>query len=220
MNRSHIILLVLIVAALAVVVLLIAVPGPLRNLLGDEGYKQLWQLSLASIVGGLVSAAFAELKREQDSVESRRKYLRTFHSDALVAYNRAKMCRRMLAAKAVFDVAEVPNVRQPEYETQMLELEDIQLQFESMKRQVGLGGAAFASEPSLKGLLKNLEEYLRTVLKEFENFEFPPNAVSAPIASLPKLHEFVGCGDSSTFVSEFSDPYDEVEAALLRLLSR
>ena len=78
----------------------------------------------------------------------------------------------------------------------MLELEDVQLQFESMKRQVFLGGAAFVREPSLKGLHRNLEVYLRTVLTEFENFEFPGNATTVPIAALPQLHGFVGCGDS------------------------
>ena len=215
MTKSRIILMALIVVAAAVIVLLIAAPAPLKSLLGDEGYKQLWQLSLASIVGGLVSAAFSELKREQDSVDARREYLRAFHAGALAAYNRAKKCRRLLKAKAVFDIGAVRNVRQAEYDAQMLELQDVQLKFESMKRQAVLGGARFAGEPKLKDHLKTMQEFLRKVLAEFETFRFPAGIASVPLTELSCLQGLL----DDRFVSGFADPYDDVEEALLRLLA-
>ena len=198
---------------------MVSAPVSLRQLLGDEGYKQLWQLSLASIIGGLVSAAFSELKREQDTIEARREYLRTFHTAALVAYNRTKKVRRLLRAKAVFDSGGVPHIHLSQWEAQMLELQDVQLQFESMKRQVRLGRDVFARTPNLEAQLKTMEGYLRKILSEFESFKFPAPSPSAPLSTLPKLQGFIDYSSSPPFVADFADPYDEVEADLLKLLS-
>ena len=219
MSKSRIIILFLIVVASVVIAALVSAPVTLKQLLGDEGYKQLWQLSLASIIGGLVSAAFSELKREQDTTEARREYLRAFHSTALTAYNRSKKVRRLLRAKAFFDSTGVPHVRQCEWETQMLELQDVQLQFESMKRQVRLGRDIFARAPDLETHLKTMEGFLRKVLSEFESFKPPVPSPSVPLATLPELQGFADYATSPPFVTAFADPYDEVEAALLKLLS-
>jgi hypothetical protein len=220
MKKSRIIILFLTLAAFGVVVALISAPAQLKKVLGDEGLKQLWQLSLATIVGGLVSTAFTELKREQDSIEARRQFLRTFHTGALAAYNRAKKCRRILLAKAVFDANGIPNIRQAEYETQMIELQDIQLQFEGLKRQVRLGTTIFTAASNLEAQLKTMEEYLRTVLREFETNPFPTGGTMMPLSGYPILQAFIAYNKTPAFVSGFADPYDEVELALVTLLTK
>lgn len=222
MTKSRIIILTLIVMAAIVIAGLISDPVDLKKRLGDEGYKQLWQLSLASIIGGLVSAAFSELKREQDTIEARRQYLRTFHSTALTAHNRAKKIRRMLIAKAVFDSGGVPHVRQLEYDAQMFELQDVQLQLESIKRQARLArarGDVFSRTPNIELQLETMEKFLRKSLREFENFRFPAADSSVPLSTLPDLQELVYDGSSQMFVTSFSAPYDAVEVTLLKLLA-
>lgn len=216
MTKSRIIILALILVAAALMAALVSFPVCLNKLLGAEGYKQLWQLSLASIIGGLVSAAFSELKREQDTIEARRAYLRTFHAAALTAYNRAKKIRRLLRARAIYNSGGILYVQQAEYQAQMIELQDVQLQFESIKRQVRLGRDVFAQTPNLETDLRTMESFLRQSLSEFEDFRF--QIASTPLSTLPHLQEFIDYGSSPPFVSEFADPYDAVEAALLKLL--
>lgn len=101
----------------------------------------------------------------------------------------------------------------------MLELEDVQLQFESLRRQVKLGPRTFRSEPDLEVGLKVMEEYLRAILKEFEGLGLNHESPTVPLSNLPKLKAFLGIETRSTIHDGFAAPYDKVEAALLRLLT-
>lgn len=219
MTRSRIVVLLLTGAALAAIVILIRQHESLNTALGEKGYDGLLQLSLGTVLGGLVSSVFDQLKREQETREARRQSLRNFYSVALSAYNRTKRCRRMLTAKAIYDEGGVPRVREDEYRTLMTELEDLQLDFENMRRQIEFGGHLFGGESKkLNEALKPMAHYLRDVLKEFECSRFTIPGATLPLSSLPKLCDFAAHQKPSPdFDTHFR--FDGVERALLKLTS-
>jgi hypothetical protein len=219
MTKSRIIVLLLTLAALAAIVILIGQHESIKTALGDKGYEALLQFFLVTVFGGLVSFVFAELKREQETREARRQSLRNFYSVALSAYNRTKRCRRMLTAQAIYNEGDVPHVREDQYRTLMIELEDVELDFETIRRQIVLGDYLFGRES--KGLdeaLKPMGHYLRAVLQEFECTRFPSPGATLPLSSLPKLYDFAAHQrPSPDFDTQFK--FDGVEKALLKLTS-
>jgi hypothetical protein len=217
MTRSRIVVLILTVVALAAIVILIWQHEPLKSTLGEKGYGGLLQLSLGTVFGGLVSSVFDQLKREQEAREARRQSLRNFYSVALSAYNRTKRCRRMLTAKAIYNEGGIPHVREDEYRTLMSELEDLQLDFETMRRQIAVGDHLFGGESKeLDAALRPMAHYLRGVLQEFECSRFTISGATLPLSSLPKLYDFAAHQKPSPdFNTQFK--FDGVERALLKL---
>jgi hypothetical protein len=216
MTRSRFITIVLVFGALVAIFLCVKWGPKVREQVGDEPYKFFLQFSLITVVGGLVSTVFAELKREEELRETRRESVREFHGRALSAYNRAKRCRRLLPVEAFTGDPERPSVRVAEYRAAMTELEDVQLEFESMKREVAVAKNIFSHAENLQQSLSSMERYLRLVLLEFEAAKFSPSDAEISISALPKLWAFIG----DQFIVSFSVPYDEVEAVFLRLILR
>ena len=107
-------------------------------------------------------------------------------------------------------------MRVAEYRAAMTELEDVQLEFESMKREVGVAKNIFSNAENLQQSLSSMESYLGSVLLEFEATKFSSSDAEISISMLPKLWAFVG----DQFIVSFSKPYDEVEAVFLRLILR
>lgn len=216
MTRSRIITVILVLGAILVIFLCVKWRPQLKGWLGDEPYQIFLQFSVITVVGGLVSTVFAELKREQDLREARRQSIREFHARALAAYNGAKRCRRLFPVRATYTRDGQSYIRGPEYRTFMTELEDIQLTFEAMKREVIVAKHLFSPSEELRNNLKSMEAYLRGVLKEFEDTD--PSKIEGEISAsaMPRLRDFIG----DDFVASFADPYDQVEAAALKLILR
>jgi len=234
--RMRVIVTILTMLAIAGFVVLITWPNPLKSALGDDAYKLFLQFSLVTVVGGLVSAVFSELKRESESRQARLQSLLAFHGKALSAYNKAKKLRRLMTVLIPYDVEGTTFIRKKEYRALMAELEDVQLDFESLKRHVAVARELFASTQPIKlkssqdiklesndieGLLKFMEKYLRRVLKEFEQRRFSDADPESKLSDLGELLAFIDDTDQPEgFVINFSGPYDDLEAALLSLTLR
>jgi hypothetical protein len=201
---------------------LVRFPKFWQTRLGDDGYKLFFQFSLITVVGGVISMVVAELKREQERREARREALWAFHTTAVSAYNEAKKARRLLCATAIDSSAKL--VRPDQYLPIMIQLEDVQLKFESLKRQVKFGPHLFSgsSKVRLRGYLKSLEGFLRDVLKEFETATFSSTGSGEPLSKFTELRRFVSSDRNCnlSFHKRFIDTYDEFEADLLRLITK
>jgi len=244
MTKSRAIIIFLTTSAIAAVVVLIHWPAQLKQALGEEPYKIFLQFSVVTIIGSLVSAAFSELKREAESREAelrraaesreatrlreaesreaRRQSLRFFHSTTVSAYNRAKKLRRLMKPVVLYEVNDTKYIRKNEYVALMKELEDVQLEFEGMRRHVSVGGDLFATARNVEAFFDKLEKYLRKVLKEFERAPFSETEAEFKLADFPRLRGFIDESDyiddvKDGFVDQFSGGYDKVEAALLNL---
>jgi len=216
MTRSRLISLLFVVGAVIALIMFVKKDVVFKEYFGDETYKLFLQFCLITVVGGLVSTVFGELKHEQELRETRRESIRQFHGKALCAYNRAKKVRRLLPVKAFVGDPDRPVVVMANYREMMIELEDVQLEFESMKREVGIAKNLFSNVQNLEKSLNEMEKYLCAVLHEFERTRFSANNDKVHISELPRLSDFVG----ERFVADFSAPYDKVEAAFLRLILR
>jgi hypothetical protein len=215
-TRSRLISLLLVLGAVIALFMFVTKGLVLKEYLGDETYKLFLQFCLITVVGGLVSTVFGELKHEQELRETRRESIRQFHSKAVCAYNRAKKLRRLLPVKAFVGDPDLPFVVISDYRAIMIELEEVQLEFESMKREVSISKNLFSNVQNLEKSLNEMEKYLRAILHEFEQTNFSVNNHKVHISELPRLRDFVG----ERFVADFSAPYDKVEAAFLRLILR
>jgi hypothetical protein len=166
--------------------------------------------------------------REAESREAKRQSLRSFHLITVSAYNRAKKLRRLMKPVVIYEVNDTKYIRKNEYVALMKELEDVQLEFEGMRRHVNVGGDLFATAPNVEAFFDKLEKYLRKVLKEFEQAPFSETGAEFKLADFPRLRGFIDESDyiddtdeiddvEDGFVDQFSGGYDKVEAALLNL---
>jgi hypothetical protein len=221
MTKSRTIVIILTALAIIAVVVLTRWAGPLKSALGDEPYKIFLQFSLVTVGGGLVSTVLSELRREMESREARRQALRSFHATTVCAYNRAKKLRRLMNPLVLHEVNGMQYVRKHEYVALMRELEEVQLEFEGMRRQVSVARDLFATAPEVEAFFDDLEKFLREVLKEFERTSFQETETESSLSSFPRLQTLIddrNDGDRKDgFVSKFSGGYDRVEATLLKL---
>jgi len=191
MTKSRAIVIVLTTLAVAAIAVLIKWPDPLKNALGDEVYKLFLQFSLLTVVVGLVSAVFSELKRESESREAQRQWLRSFHTRAWTAYNQAKKLRRLMTILPLYDRNETTYLRKKDYWDLMIELEGVQLEFDSLMRQVKVYSVSFEASPQIENSFYEMEDYLRGVLKEFEAARFPDAETDCELSTFPKLQAFL-----------------------------
>jgi hypothetical protein len=237
-SKSRRIIISLIVADIVLILILILSPeSTLIQIIHNEGYKQLWQISLAVIGGGFITLAFAELKREQESRdkeikleqeirEARREYLRIFFSQALSAYNKAKKCRRMLRAKTIHGKDGVKYFQLNEFAQLMTELEDCQLEFESLKRQIPLAESTFKDMPLIEKKFDPLEKYLNRFLKKFEDGNYfkgdtiPLSELDVNILEFLKHYETEEEKKRALFFVEFSDSFSSIEKTLIKEISK
>jgi hypothetical protein len=221
MTKFRVIAIIVTMVAVAAIVVLLIWPLPLKQALGDEPYKVFLEFSVVTVVGGLVSAAFSELKRESESREARRHSLRSFHTTALSSYNRAKKIRRLMSALALYDVNGTRRIRKTEYHALMTELEEVQLEFESMKRQAEVAVDLFAKAPDIDGLLDTIQGYLRRPLREFEGAQFLDDDKERLSSDFPVLLTFLDDDKKADgFIRNVSAPFETLEAALLKLTLR
>lgn len=222
MTKSRVIVLILTILAIGSIAALIGWSASMKRVFGEEAYELFLQFSLITVVGGLISAVFSELKRESESREARRQSIRSFHATAVSAYNRAKKLRRLMTPLALHVVNGKTRVRRSEYWKLMAEMEDVQLEFESMKRQVDVSGDLFGgAAKEIKAALKSIEKYLRKAVKEFEEEQFSDDGKEPKLSDFKELEALIDDNDKPDgFVVNCSKPYDAMEKALLRLTLR
>lgn len=165
-----------------------------------------------------MSTLYAEFKREQDQKTIRRLQLVTFYNDVLSQYNKSKKLRRLLKALVSRHSALTPDEAESLYTDLLIQLEDIQLEFESLRRQVTVQGRTFPEQSKILVNLTKIQKFLREVVREYEEGTISRKAdISA--SNLPCLSRFV-LEQGGDFVQYVAIPFEEVEAVLLRELDR
>ncbi|MBL8266960.1 hypothetical protein, partial [Steroidobacter sp.] len=215
MKRSTLVIVVMTLVAVAAIVALIAWKEALDQRLGVEGYKQILQFSLITVIGGLVSVLYGEFKREQEQRALYRAHLLGFYNGLLGQYNKSKKLRRLLRAlvakSSVLSAADC----EARYTELLMQLEEVQLEFESCRRQVEVQGRVFPQHDFIVPLLETMQHSLRGVVREYEDGKFA-HCGSISFTDLPHLRQYlVETADGGTFVAEVSRPFERIEGALL-----
>ena len=202
------------VAVALVLTLLMTTTDPKVN--GEmrvEVLKYLLQFTVIIIVGGAVAALFRYAERRRDEKKIRSE-IRTDYLQRLGAlYRHVKASRRTLRAEGLTTkYASAPKTisgKQAEiYKKQMIELNDAQLELEGLKIEAN-SVPAFVSLPELSGTLKQMEDYLRQILTEYENHRpLIDSNHTVHFADLERLDEFTGATKRSFQFSKYTKKTD------------
>lgn len=165
------------------------------------------QFLLLIVLGGAVTALYqARLQKREDAERHRAERVAITERDKLTlmamrdnliaAYNRVKRVRRLLRARLEYPQGDDgPRlVPKSEYNQQMEQVIDAELEFESILRQIEGNVPLFGNDSRLDGCLDEIERHLTDTVKEFRrelrNFEGDPPRLN--LEKLPKLERFLG----------------------------
>jgi len=169
------------------------------NTIGLEIVKAGLQLGVIAIVGGGVASAWKYL----ESLREKQRLINDYRLNVLhgvtISYNQIKGVRRTL--RSLGFNSKVTNPITPdhvtEFHAQMKSLNDAQLTLERIKREIRVRGDAFPEGEALSELLREGEDYVRGVLRDWEKHGVDvvagkPREVLEPMA---KLRGFLESGE-------------------------
>jgi len=188
----------------------------IRARLDDDVFKMTYQFLLLVVIGGGVTGVYGRLDRRRDKRDRERETVRVVRTELANAYNQAKCIRRVLRARAIAVSPDGDTVLGAVYDKQMQLLNDAQLAFEDMIRDVSDGTTV--SGDALRTLTAEMEtgeKYLHDVIAGWERlyrtFEGEPK--HKPLAHLPELSAFIATS-SDPFFTRFQQPARRVLATL------
>ncbi|MER5456331.1 hypothetical protein ABT008_16240 [Micromonospora sp. NPDC002389] len=204
---------------------LIARSDDVSRSVGAETYKILLQFVLVVVLGGAVALIYQatnrdadlrllQARREEERAlvvrETRQRHLR----ELIEQYHVVKRSRRMIRAHALTSPFGKPDIRVvvAKYDEFMQVILDAQLWLEGFAHLVRADDEIFPADPTLIRNLRSAEEYLRSLIAEYESL-MPTirNDTEIAYSAFPKLAEFVGpYADSDHFRSLFVHPINAV----------
>jgi hypothetical protein len=166
------------------------------------------QIGMALGIGGLISVLTFQyqeisakeetqknIEREtrQRNLEYRDELLKEILHSALENYNTVKKARRLLRARAITQINSSKIVLATPYDTNMDLINDAQLEFESLAKDVEISATAFKDHETIHKQLCAIETYLHALVKEYETSRtnFQGNPASLELAQLQCLTKFL-----------------------------
>jgi hypothetical protein len=203
-----------------------------RKWVEAETFKVLLEFLLVGVIGGWLSYEYKRREQGAAAREAGRVLQREMLTKVIDAYGDAKKVRRLLRAKAKFNLGNSKEafVRKGPYEKQMERLMDIQLEFEALKHRAENNADLFPKELELAELLEVMEKYLNEILKNYETRPddlkertLPEYGVVLPLRELKPLREFTDnltgkSDDEKTFRCCFSEPFHDTVKRLQALI--
>lgn len=210
---------VLLIMLLAIAVaLLIAIFGEVkpdtRAQILLEAAKALLQFMIVIILGGLSGLAINSFDKRRRGYRALQEFRQEFLESLSRSYQDAKRARRALRTVGLttkFGDQKPPmNTKRCEaYQEQMLSLNDTQLTLERLKIEAGNFRDAFSAKAKLEEELRGMENYVRKVVKEYEQYwgglQQDPPVVT--FENLERLADFTGSFSDSDFRNDFSERY-------------
>lgn len=232
-----VVLVALFLASVVALVALYLVAPPKPDSFELEIAKAVLQLGVVSVVGAAVSTLVLEHQRagqkfdrdreherdrteraqEQDRkrLEYREDLLKATLAKTMASYNSVKRARRLLRARAIVarlnsDQLEV--LAEP-YDEYMELINDAQLDFENLARDVETSKRAFSSPEKLVTALRAMDECLGDLVTEYETVRrrFRETAPRMALDDLPLLAAYLGPTRGSDFERRVVHPYHEVQ---------
>lgn len=192
-----------------------------------EVAKGLIQLLLVSVIGVALSTMVFEYQRSrqlQDQVAERRRRFAEHRSDlikdllsrAIESYAGVKRERRLLRARGVAAIEDCPTLKPEPYDSCMEAVSDAQLRIEGVRRDIQTASALFGDAGSLVVDLQRMDEFLSSLIAEFERSSKLPRRAdgSIVIKALPQISDFLQPFAASSFGREFAEPFRSVLAQL------
>jgi DNA-binding transcriptional MerR regulator len=208
-----------------------------RTDINGEIFKNALQIAAVAIVGGFVALLYKEAQEQQAAKrqldETRKDFLRKFRK----VYFDVKKIRRLLSVAGLTEKFQNPPIELSDaqlnsYRENMLTLNELQLSFEDLNSEVDICLCHHMKTEGISKELRRMEQYLRSLVREFERFGGNRSAESKiKFESLAELRNFTGhakktpSGSKSgeqverTFYANMSKPYWSVVKAIYMELS-
>jgi hypothetical protein len=153
----------------------------------------------------------AELSRRR--LEYRDELLRAVFGRATQSYSAVKRARRLLRARALRQQDHVRLILTSVYDELMDVVNDAQLDFENLRRDVENSRPAFSSPDQLVIYMGAIDEYLGKLMKEYERERpgFTEEISTKHLAQFAQLGDFLGPAKESLFLTGVVHPFHDVQ---------
>lgn len=193
-----------------------------------ELLKFLLQLLSVVVIGGCVSLLLANHNRERarddaaadearQQARTNAEFKREIRKRFIEVYTETKKIRRLLRASTrtvTESGSEVGLLPREEYIAYAIELNELQLEIEVLRREIKADAALFANAETIRGHASKMEEYLRRIVREFElRLPVVPEA-GCQIQDLPALKGFMDYSSTGTFDTLFAAHFPAILDAL------
>lgn len=194
--------------------------------------KTLMQAGLIGIAGAVITLLTSEYQRNQAEAESRgtinriaaeyrRDVLKSTLDQATASYLGVKRSRRLMRALARSGEGQDAVVLAEPYDLHMALLNDCQLQFETLAREVETRGEMFSDASGLNDLFDDLEKFLGRLITEYEKER--PKFTGQPLQRDPhylqRLSAFLEGSEFGAFAKRFHDVQRTLRADLWKILT-
>src|SRR5437879_467277 len=201
----------LIAALVALFVASVAALGVLKRTLNPQAGTPELELFKAVLQLGVISVAAAALavlsfdyqfQRQQEETERERlrrrleyrdELLRTILGRATSSYSAVKKARRLLRGRALREEGNGEIILTPAYDEQMGVVNDAQLDFENLQRDVENSRRAFSRPDEIVRKLRIVDSYLGNLIEEYEHERpgFTAERSTKQLAQFSDLRDFL-----------------------------
>lgn len=209
---------------------------PTNGTLDFEIAKTLLQIGVVSVAAALVALLAKHyersVERQQRTRDANRTELR-YREDLLketvrritAAYNQAKKARRKMRARGTNRSATPRLIVLAHYDECMAELNDAQLELETIIQDVRTNHEAFPSAKAIRAALKSMEDYLAELNGEYEKKRprCGPEVTEVPFDEMEWMSDFTGKAKTrdaegnkvpSQFKRDFAKGHSEARKAI------
>jgi hypothetical protein len=154
----------------------------------------------------------AELRRSE--LRHHEDFLKGTLSRITTSYNGTKRARRKMRAMGLSHSSGHTWADVANYDACMAEVNDAQLELETIKGDVKTSEGSYSSASSLTPKLKSMEQYLGELIEEYETVRSRTDDIGIPLSKLPRFADFVGPSKGSNFESRYSDAHSAARAVI------
>ena len=220
-------LLAIIVVSVGAIYVILKFYKPQKDTVEFEIFKSLLQIITVLILGQIISLVVALFNYNRQKAEARREFQKYIVQRLIRVYVATKSQRRLLRAKGL-DPPYIGSIQPNTYvafdvfDKQMQLINETELKLETIRHEVEASPDIFTNFKELTGYLKGMEDYLRELIKLYEQkhatFSGKGSRVELDKLSLPtiSLRDFVGEAEDSRFVKEFASLYDKASDAITK----
>ncbi|HYP39660.1 MAG TPA: hypothetical protein VEX13_04800 [Chloroflexia bacterium] len=217
---------------------------PTPNTFEFEIVKAVLQVGVISIIALIFSLISFEYQRDREQTDKDRERKRQesdneqdlyrrqleYRDDllkatlrrAMTSYSAVKKARRLMRARAiVLGTSQTEVILAPAYDSYMEMINDAQLEFEHLKRDVKTSDVGFRKAEELHDALECMEKYLGRMIREYESnrrsfqlLEGGTLAKEISSSSFPKLDDLLSHSSKSDFQMEFVQPFHNVQESI------
>jgi len=176
---------------------------------GIEYVKALVQVITITILGNFIALVVDKFRRERREYDTRQEFRKNSLTLLSRAYADTKLTRRLVRARGL----QKPNDQESKTDQVILEcydkyapkLSEVQLTFESIRKEIETSPHIFSATDVLVAGIKKMDDYLNEISREYQE-EYPRLRQDGPLFDVDRLerfHDFVGPYDDSKFKAIF-----------------